>query len=206
MDKFGYVALQQSSDSVPAAVEALCRKKPIMLVHQRLQLCQCFPKLDKPELRRNEREAAIVSGLLEGRSNLDEYLQSLASVQAKMDARAAARAKKVNKDAECSSDSDAFEVPPEMQEFFEAVLEEINPEELPPRERKRVGQARQRGADALAAAKERLDLKRKEASASVEEAVPEDTSDRYSRRSDVAWVRPYVPDIGTETCMHSVTV
>ena len=193
MDKFGYVALQQSSDSVPAAVEALCRKKPIMLVHQRLQLCQCFPKLDKPELRRNEREAAIVSGLLEGRSNLDEYLQSLASVQAKMD-------------AECSSDSDAFEVPPEMQEFFEAALEEINPEELPPRERKRVGQARQRGADALAAAKERLDLKRKEASASVEEAVPEDTSDRYSRRSDVAWVRPYVPDIGTETCMHSVTV
>ena len=134
---------------------------------------------------------------------MDEYLQSLASVQAKMDARTAARAKKVNKDAECSSDSDAFEVPPEMQEFFEAALEEINPEELPPRERKKVGQARQRGAAALAAAKERLDLKRKGALASVDEAVdeavPEDTSDRYVRRSDVAWVRPYVPDMETET-------
>ena len=136
-------------------------------------------------------------GLLEGHMDAEKHLENLAKAHEKDRRRSDAQ--------EMDSDSD-MEVPAELEDFFGQAVEEMPDQDLPEKQRRQLRKVRQSGG--FDAARRRLSGKSLVNAPPSDQPAPEvpeadPNREHYQRRSDLAWVRPLVPEAPTDAWLIS---
>ena len=232
-----------TGEPIPLAAKALCRAKPRLLVHQREQLC-CLHASDDPSQSRCDREINFMKALMRDHPALEKYLETLRALHEK---QATKQARKNQTTEAISSSDEEMDVPDEIEAFFGLCLDEMNDEDLPQDQRKKIKASKQKSREsreklkevrahlaksmdvapeaapqATAPAAEAPAARAAEAPAAPAAEAPaaraaeapaapaaedpgmvgpsmDEDDKKYQSRSEVAWVRPFVPDNLTES-------
>ena len=131
-DRFGFLVMKVCGRPIPVVAEALARKKPALLVHQRKKIRESFKSSVPPAETEEATEAAIIKFLLHSadESLVSDYLSALERIWA-------TRRSKQQAGAQDDGDQDASdaEVPAEVEDDFFACMQEMDPEALPTKQR-----------------------------------------------------------------------